>query len=245
MEGPRELRDRVLLGATLAGLRAVANRYASSPLPEWDAFARTTRLMRYPARSVVEQSDHDVLILLSGLVKEVYDVPAIAGQISEFFVGGSVIATRLQPIWASSRSTPFSVSNLLGPRTIVPPMTAYAIEPTTVLRIDYRVVQRLSERYPQWGEVQTAFLWTYIEEQHGSILHLRTKDTVERYLQLMRRRGIAGRVNQRDIASYLGITESALSRLIKRVAGEGPRLESRAEGVDRPLLESPEETGAG
>ncbi len=233
MDRPRELRDRVLIRSAITVLHAVANRYTSSPLPEWDSFARTVKLIRYPARAEVEQSERDILIILSGLIKEVHETPEIAGQISEFFVGGSVIATRLLPLWANSHSTPFSVSKRLGKRSIIPPMTAYAIEPTTVLRLDYRVVQQLSRQYPQWGEVQTAFLWTYVEEQYSSILHLRTKDTAERYRSLMQRQGIAGRVNQRDIASYLGITESALSRLIRRLG------ESSEETLD----ESSEETG--
>lgn len=223
----------MLLASALTALRTVANRYTSSPLPAWDVFSRSVRIVHYPARSPVEQSPHDILIVLKGLVKEVHETPGIEGQISDFFVSGSVIATRLEPHWARTRSAPFSVAKLFGQRELIPPMSAYAIEATTALRIDYRVVRQLSALHPQWGEVQTAFLWTYIEEQYSTILNLRGKDTAQRYRSLMQRRGIPRRVSQRDVAAYLGITESALSRLLRRIAGEsgdtGPEAISRAE----------------
>ena len=48
------------------------------------------------------------------------------------------------------------------------------------------------------------------------ILQLREKRTLARYQALMQRSDLVGRLTQRDTAAYLGITESALSRFIRR-----------------------------
>jgi CRP-like cAMP-binding protein len=205
-----------LLRSVLPRIRKVFEQYASSPLPEWDAFSNTLRVARYAKSRVVEQSSNEFLIILSGLVKEVHDTPSIRGQISEFFSSGSVIATRLEPPWSRSMPTPFSVVSRNDVLPKIPPMTAYAVESVTVLHVNWDVIHRLAAIHPQWGEVQVSLLWTYIEEQYSGILSLREKDLMARYRSVAQRADLAGRLTQRDISAYLGITESALSRLLKR-----------------------------
>lgn len=91
-----------------------------------------------------------------------------------------------------------------------------------MLRLDYRVIERLSRRHGAWADVHSAFLWTYIEG--FASLNEGQHMTVEtRYRTLLERRSnLVARVSQRDLASHLGVTESALSRIAKRVRdGEG------------------------
>ena len=210
--------DRAILGSLLPRMRRVFERYTSSPLPQWGLFTRTLRVSRYRKNDAVDQSSHEVLLVISGLLKEVYDEPSIQGQVADFFAEGSVLATRLEPPWARALTTPFSVISNDSSRSKIPLMTAVAIEPSVVLRVNADVVHELSAKHPQWGEAQASFLWTYIEAQHAGILNLRENNTWARYQALMARSNLAGRLTQRDIAAYLGITESALSRLLRRTA---------------------------
>lgn len=210
--------DREVLRSVLPYIRKVVGNYTSSPVPEWDFFARTLRVSRYRKNDVVEQAPNEFLIIVSGLLKEIHDSPSIQGQVSDFFPEGSVIATRLEPPWSRFLATPFSVVSNDKHRPKIPPMTAYAIEPSLVVRVSWDVIHRLAAAHPQWGEIQVSLLWTFIEEQYSVICDLREKDLLARYKSLTERSSLVNRLTQRDVAAYLGITESALSRLLRRAA---------------------------
>lgn len=210
--------DREILSSISPYIRKIVDTYTSSPAPEWDLFARTLRVSRYRKGEVIEQAPNEFLIVISGLLKEVHDSPSIRGQVSDFFPEGSVIATRLEPAWSRSLVAPFSVVSNDRLRPKIPPMTAYALEPSIVVRVNWDVIHQLAAAHPQWGEIQVSLLWTYIEEQYSVICDLREKDLRARYHSLMKRGNLVGRLTQRDVAAYLGITESALSRLLRRTA---------------------------
>lgn len=212
------LSDRALLQAVLPKIRRIVEQYTSNRISEvaWDTFSKSLRVSRYRKNDIVEQAPNEFLIVLDGLLKEVHDSPGIEGQISEFFSAGSVIATKLEPPWSRVLKTPFSVVSPDLVRPKIPPMTAYAIEPSTVIRVNWDLIHQLAAVHPEWGEFQVSLLWTYIEEQYSVILQLREKRTLARYQALMQRSDLVGRLTQRDTAAYLGITESALSRIIRR-----------------------------
>ncbi|WP_454295504.1 hypothetical protein [Salana multivorans] len=59
---------------------------------------------------------------------------------------------------------------------------------------------------------------------------MRTKDAEQRYRELLANRpSLIGRVSQRDLASYLNITESALSRIVRRVRENDAAAQAAAE----------------
>ena len=212
-----ELRNELLKASALKLMRTVANGYTSSPLPEWETFTRNVRLYSYEKGAVVDRPSHDIMIVLRGGLKLVYDDSHIQGQIAEFFFTGSVASNSPEPPWSTTKTSPFSVARYLGSSRRWTAMSLHALEPTTVACFDYRLVCRLASIYPQWGEAHAAFLWTYIEALFAKLNSMHTKDLPERYTALMQRHGIKGNVSQRDVAAYLGVTEAALSRIVKRV----------------------------
>ena len=86
-----------------------------------------------------------------------------------------------------------------------------------MLRFDYRVIERLAAKHAQWGEIHAAVLWAHIEGLLYNITTLRGKDAAARYQQLMQRGGLKNRLNQSEIASYLGISRETLNRIVRRI----------------------------
>lgn len=217
--------DRRTLSIALIALRRNLSRFASSPLPEWDTFARQVSLARVPKNGLAGTEPDEVLIVLRGCLKVVYQSsdPKIDGQIGDFFTAGTIVAPRLRPPWAGRFRSPLAIPRWYGAKASpIPKMTAYACEDTLIMRFNAGVVQQLAVKYPQWGEIYSATLWTQAETLHNGLIGFRSKSISARYLDLMERKDLRGRITQREIAAYLGVTESALSRLIRRIEEESP-----------------------
>ena len=130
----------------------------------------------------------------------------------------AMLAPGLRPQWASTSAAPLSITRWRARNWSVPLLGAIAVERTTVLRLDYRVIQQLAAKHPAWGEVHSAFLWTYVDGLFSITTSVRNGSVEDRYRNLLvQRPSLMRRVSQREIASYLSITESALSRIAKRV----------------------------
>lgn len=102
-----------------------------------------------------------------------------------------------------------------------------AIERSYLLRMDLRVVERLMARHPAWGELANTLMWTWVSgtfasadfaAMRGTDVETRLRFLVENRPRLMQR------VSQRDIAAYLNVTESALSRVLRRLREQGVTL---------------------
>lgn len=222
MVRPGALRDQVALIAALKALQQVANQFTSAPLPEWEAFAKSAQIVKYPRRTEVPTTPYDFFLIVRGTIKTCYTEPALKGQVSQFFASGSVFAPTLRPSWMGSHLPPFSMARWIGPGQSIPEFTAHTLEDCVFVRLDYRVVQRLATRHLPWAQAECAFLWSYIEIVHATSLDMRLKDPATRYRKLIKRRGFREVVSQRDMAAYLGITESALSRIVHRLDAEAP-----------------------
>ena len=94
-----------------------------------------------------------------------------------------------------------------------------ALEPTTVLNLDFRDLRRKAEENPR---VNKAYI-QMLEEALIACIH-RVDDFTqnspeERYLALLKKQPLLlQRVPQKHLASYLGITHISLSRIRARVA---------------------------
>lgn len=98
-----------------------------------------------------------------------------------------------------------------------------AMEDVEVLQLDYETLQRLYEEYPVWqkyGRLMAEYILVFVVERNKALLF----DTPEeRYLKLMKQRPkVISQIPLKYIASYLGITPEALSRIRKRMSkGDG------------------------
>ncbi|MFN8334349.1 MAG: Crp/Fnr family transcriptional regulator [Cyclobacteriaceae bacterium] len=96
-----------------------------------------------------------------------------------------------------------------------------AMEDAEVLLLEYNDLQAAYERYPVWqkfGRMIAEYILIFIVERNRSLLFLTPE---ERYIKLMKDRPrVISSVPLKYIASYLGITPEALSRIRKRMAGK-------------------------
>lgn len=100
------------------------------------------------------------------------------------------------------------------------PTTDYiiAMEDCEVLQLDYDTLQQIYEAYPVWqkfGRLMAEYILVFVVERNKALLF----DTPEeRYLKLMKQRPkVISQIPLKYIASYLGITPEALSRIRKRM----------------------------
>lgn len=205
--------------AVLLALRQVTRRYAGRPLPEWDEFARSTRLVVVDAKEKVPTGSHDVFVVARGVLKLVNSEGGPDnGRVEEFFEAVTVVAPALRPAWAERTAPPIPFVRWRGREWSLPQTELYALERCRLVWFDFRVVERLAARHPEWGQVMSAFLWTYLDgiyasgrAKAGGAAEARYRDLVEH------RSSLLNRVMQRDLASYLNVSEESLSRIAKRV----------------------------
>lgn len=214
--------DATLLRHALGLMKRTGERYTSSPLPEWDVFAATVHLLRFPKGVQVPHGSHDVSLVLSGGVKLIFEDEDLKGEVAEFFFPGSIMTSTLRPRWDGMLAAPFPVAQYVVPRSRTPVTSAHTLTRTELLRFDYRVIEQLAARHAQWGEAHSAVLWMYIEAILANVNTLRSGNASRQYELLMQRVGVDGLLTQAEIASYLGISRETLNRIIKgKQAREG------------------------
>ena len=82
---------------------------------------------------------------------------------------------------------------------------------------DLRAEQDMYKRFPAMQDMIRATLENRIVEGHERHSSFKASSPERRYLQLLERRpGLAGRVPQHQLASYLGITPESFSRIKRR-----------------------------
>jgi CRP-like cAMP-binding protein len=83
---------------------------------------------------------------------------------------------------------------------------------------DLRAEQDMYKRFPAMQDMIRAALENQIAEGHERYSSFKAFSPEQRYLQLLERRpGLAGRVPQHQLASYLGITPESFSRIKRRL----------------------------
>lgn len=203
----------------LASLRKAMRPYVSGPLPEWETFAAATAYFAVESKSTVACTDRDVFLLVRGIVKLMRRTESgEPGRIYEFFEAPTVVAPRTKPRWASHVPPLLSQSRWTQDRWGASNADIVAVERSYLLRMDFRVIEQLMARHAAWGEAVHAMMWTYVEGLFASATFTSERD-VEARLRFMKehRAALMRKVSQREIASYLDITESALSRVVRRL----------------------------
>lgn len=110
-----------------------------------------------------------------------------------------------------------SYSAMIAQRTSY--FTIEALEDAEVLSIDYQQWEILRAQHPAWNELLVAVLEKAFMKKEERERQLLLYDAEKRYeIFLEQYPGLIHRVNQRLIASYLGITPVALSRTRKKMA---------------------------
>jgi len=92
-----------------------------------------------------------------------------------------------------------------------------AIEDTELIYIDMSAMEKLYKQFPAWQEFGRITWEAMAVRMIDQIINFQTLSAEERYLNLITNTKITQSVSVKNIASYLGITPNALSRIRKNI----------------------------
>jgi CRP-like cAMP-binding protein len=92
-----------------------------------------------------------------------------------------------------------------------------AIEDTELLCIDKSDMEKLYKLFPEWQEFGRITWEAMAIRMIDQIISFQTLSAEERYLEFLAKSELVQRVPVKQIASYLGITPNALSRIRKNI----------------------------
>ena len=214
-------------GHAMRSLRLLLEAYAGCELPQWDLFASNVRVVRVePGAVLFSAGEHNPYIyfvqrglfraqmLSEGRLTTVFfpEEGDVLASMSALGVDGvrRVASRGLHPRSETLRAA-------VEAETV---HTVTAIEPSLLLRVNYRVIDHLSTQHLQWARLITTIALMHATTLQADAGWLRATPE-QRYRSLLREHpGLVQRVTQRDLASFLNITDVALSRIAKRVRGE-------------------------
>lgn len=215
-------------GHASRSLQLMLEAYAGARLPDWQAFAATLKLVRLsPGETLFRTGEEHPYIYLvhTGLTRA--QATTASGHTSTVFFSeeGDILAsmTAMQP-----RAARRLYERGLHPRIddLKPAVdgrslhTVSAVEPAVLMRGDYRAVDQLAQRHHAWAVLTGAITTIYAMTQQADLIW--NRDTPEdRYRSLLSDRpDLVSRLTQRDLAAYLNVTETTMSRIAKRVRSE-------------------------
>lgn len=224
-------------GHAMRSLRLLLEAYAGCELPQWDLFATNARVVRVEPGTVLftaGEAHPYIYFVQRGLFK--------AQMVNE----GDRLTTVFFPeegdVLASMSALGVEGVRRVAARGLHPRSetlraaveaeslhTVTAIEPSLLLRVNYRVIDHLSSLHMQWARLTTTIALMHATTLQADAGWLRCTPE-QRYRSLLKENPeLVQRVTQRDLASFLNITDVALSRIAKRVRGEAvPTLAAEA-----------------
>lgn len=215
-------------GHAMRSLRLLLEAYAGCELPQWDLFASNTRLVQVEAGDIlysIGEPHPYIYFVQRGLFK------------AQMLIEGERLTTVFFPeegdVLASMSALGVDGVRRVASRGLHPRSetlraaisaetlhTVTAIEPSLLLRVNYRVVDHLSTQHLQWARLTTTIALMHATTLQADAAWLRSTPE-QRYRSLLKEHpGLVQRITQRDLASFLNITDVALSRIAKRVRGD-------------------------
>ena len=118
--------------------------------------------------------------------------------------------------WVVFQDDFFTEISSLGPQ-LPTRFTIEAIEPSKILYIERADMEILYKQIPVWQEFGRKLWETMAIRMIGQIISFQTLSAEERYLEFMKVPQLIQRVPVKHLASFLGITPNALSRIRKNI----------------------------
>lgn len=220
--------DGAATGHAMRSLRLLLEAYAGCELPQWDLFASNVRVLRVEPGAVlfsVGERHPYIYFVQRGLFKA--QMPSEGDRLTTVFfpeegdVLASMSALGVDGVRrVASRGLHPRSETLRAAVEAETVHTVTAIEPSLLLRVNYRVIDHLSTQHLQWARLITTLALMHATTLQADAGWLRATPE-QRYRSLLREHpGLVQRVTQRDLASFLNITDVALSRIAKRVRGD-------------------------
>nr|WP_300151215.1 Crp/Fnr family transcriptional regulator [Propionicimonas sp.] len=220
--------DGAVTGHAMRSLRLLLEAYAGCELPQWEVFASNVRVVRLePGTVLFSAGEHHpyVYFVQRGLFKA--QLLSDGDRLTTVFfpeegdVLASMAALGIEGVRrVASRGLHPRSETLRAAVEAESIHTVTAIEPSMVVRVNYRVIDHLSAQHLQWLRLTTTIALMHATTLQADAGWLRSTPE-QRYRTLLREQpGLLQRVTQRDLASFLNITDVALSRIAKRVREE-------------------------
>jgi CRP-like cAMP-binding protein len=218
----------VASGHVLRSMRLLLEAYAGSELPEWEGFARSLRSLRVDAGDTLFAAGdvHPFVYYVEEGLLKAQMLNARGRPIIAFFSEeGDVLAS--MPALAPEGVRQVAKRHLHPREEVLKPAvdgisihTLVAIQPSLVHRFDYRVVDQLSTRHVAWGRMSNAISMMYAITLQADVAALRNSPEQRYRLMLSTQPDLVDRISRRVLASYLNVTDVALSRIAKRVQAD-------------------------
>jgi CRP/FNR family transcriptional regulator, anaerobic regulatory protein len=216
-------------GHALRSLRLLLEAYAAAELPQWDLFAANVKMVRTEPGSVLfSEGEHHpyVYFIQHGLLKAQMSVEGGRRKAIVFFPeDGDVLASMTALGMEGVRRTAArglhprsnTIQAAVDARTI---HTVTALEASLLARVSFRVIEHLAAQHVAWANLISGIAVMHATTLQADVAWLRSTPE-QRYRDLLvEHPGLVSRVTQRDLASFLNITDVALSRIAKRVRAE-------------------------
>jgi CRP-like cAMP-binding protein len=188
----------------LARLRQRIAAVVDLPDSEWEHAARRCELRRFERGALLARADavmtHSFHVV-AGLVRLYYTSADGREHNKGFAAEGRLVGSAASKILGQSAG--FDIQ---------------ALEPTTVLAMPFAVADELLDRHPAWERLRRLALERLYLEKEQREREFLLCDATERYqLFLQREPGLASRLPLLHVASYIGVTPVALSRIRRRL----------------------------
>lgn len=152
------------------------------------------------------ESDRNVYLVRSGLLKAYYIRPDGREHIKSFLTDGSVIGSVVALMDGG-----FSTFSLM------------AVEASAVIAVPYKALAEVARRDVDFANALIVLLLAYGKRKERREYELLSLSSEDRYAILLETMpAIASRISQADMAAYIGVTPQALSRIKRRLKGAVP-----------------------
>ena len=232
--------DDAATGHALRSLRLLLEAYSAAELPQWDLFAANVRTVRLEPGGVlfnIGEAHPYVYFVQHGLLKA--QLVTDGGRLVTVFFpeDGDVLASLTALGMEGVRRT---AVRGLHPRTAALEAAAAArtihsvtaIESSLLLRVAFRVIEHLANQHVAWARLVASTAVMHATSLQADASWLRSTPEQRYRTFLDQNPALASRLTQRDLASYLNVTDVALSRIAKRVRGDSATTPATVEGLD-------------
>ena len=179
-------------------------------------------------KSKVSIEDEDLQIILSKFKEKIINKEQFVlkkGQIANqyFFIKSGGLRFYYgeygneKTTWVVFQNVFFTEISSLNPN-IPTRFNIEAIEKTELLYIDKTEMENLYRQFPAWQEFGRKTWEAMAVQMIDQIVGFQTLSAEERYLQFLKTHNLTQRVPVKTLASLLGITPNALSRIRKKIS---------------------------
>lgn len=180
------------------------NKWAQIPSDEWSrlmAVLKERKLAKGQRFLEAGEQAHEIGFIISGYCRQFF-VNQAGQEFNHNFNFENELVAGYQSV-LEGRPSPYTIE---------------AMEDCELLVMDFFEFEKFYDQHPCWERLgRKAAEWNYLIKMQRETAFL-IKDATERYLDVVRTLPeVPKRVPQYHIASYLGITASALNRIIKKL----------------------------